>query len=92
MVPNPVHFRYAWGRSPLGNLQAARHSDIPFATQRSDRWPLENTPRLFDRDSPKKLDRGDKRKLVDALKKLDRQRELRRARDLLTELEKKPGN
>jgi sialate O-acetylesterase len=41
MVPNPIHYRYAWGRNPMGNIQATGNSDIPLATQRSDEWPLE---------------------------------------------------
>lgn len=41
MVANPVHYRYAWARNPMGNLQVGGNSDIPFATQRSDGWPLE---------------------------------------------------
>ena len=44
MVPEPVAYRYAWGRSPMGNLQVERNSDIPFATHRSDDWPMENIP------------------------------------------------
>ena len=41
MVASPVHYRYAWARTPMGNLQVGGNSDIPFATQRSDDWPLE---------------------------------------------------
>ena len=39
-VPDPIHFRYAWGRNPMGNLQlsSTNQKDIPFATQRSDDW------------------------------------------------------
>ena len=43
-VPEPLHFRYAWGRNPMGNLQSADHNDLPFATQRSDDWRMENVP------------------------------------------------
>jgi sialate O-acetylesterase len=38
MVAEPVHYRYAWGRNPMGNVQ---DKGIPLATQRSDDWPLE---------------------------------------------------
>jgi sialate O-acetylesterase len=34
-----VHYRYAWARNPMGNLQVLGNTDIPFATQRSDDWP-----------------------------------------------------
>ncbi len=40
LVPKPVHYRYAWGRSPMGNLQASGNTDILFATQRSDTWSM----------------------------------------------------
>ena len=32
-VPEPIHFRYAWGRNPMGNLQSAGNNDLPLATQ-----------------------------------------------------------
>ncbi len=87
MVPNPVHYRYAWARSPLGNLQVDRNSDVPFATQRSDNWPLENVPLMGSDDTAEKLDRGQRRKVQDALRKLDLDRRvyeaevLRKTRD-----------
>jgi len=43
-VTAPIHFRYAWGRNPMGNLQAAGNNDLPFATQRSDEWRMEDVP------------------------------------------------
>ncbi len=83
MVPDPVHYRYAWGRSPLGNLQASRITDIPFATQRSDDWPLENIPRDVLDEAPVNLDRGQRRKLQEALQKQDLQRRLHEAEELI---------
>jgi len=50
LVSNPVHFRYAWGRNPMGNLHVADHNDIPFATQRSDSWKIEEVPVAFPGD------------------------------------------
>lgn len=44
MVPQPIHFRYAWGRNPLANLQAIGNKDLPFATQRSDNWSMTEVP------------------------------------------------
>ena len=38
LVPKPIHFRYAWARNPQANLKA---KEIPFATQRSDTWTME---------------------------------------------------
>jgi sialate O-acetylesterase len=81
-----MHYRHAWGRSPLGNLQAARTSDIPFATQRSDDWPLENTPLgVLGEEVPPKLDRGQRRNIVEALRKQDHERRLHEAQSLVNE-------
>ena len=86
MVPRPVQYRYAWGRSPLGNLQTYRMSDVPFATQRSDDWSLESTPLgVLDGDASSKLDRGQRRKLQEALQELDRRRARFHAKKLLEE-------
>lgn len=75
MVSRPVHFRYAWARSPLGNLQADRITDIPFATQRSDDWPLENVPLgVHDGETTGKLNRQQKQRLIKALRKQDLER------------------
>jgi sialate O-acetylesterase len=45
LVPEPVHYRYAWARNPMGNITNGR--GIPLATQRSDEWILEETPVQF---------------------------------------------
>ncbi len=75
MVTEPVHYRYAWGRSPLGNLQADRMTDIPFATQRSDDWSLENVPLgVHETKVTGKLSRQQRRKQIEALKKQDVER------------------
>ncbi len=90
MVPQPIHYRYAWGRSPLGNLQAARSSDIPFATQRSDDWPFDSTPLgVFGDEPTTKLDRGQRRLLIEALRKQDHERRLREAQSLVGESRQK---
>jgi len=47
LVPEPIHFRYAWGRNPMGNLQSSDQNDLPFATQRSDDWKMEEVPVKF---------------------------------------------
>jgi sialate O-acetylesterase len=83
MVPNPVHYRYAWGRSPLGNLQASRNSDIPFATQRSDDWPLETVPTgVLARETPGQLSRAERRQLTEALQQQDLDRRRQQANGL----------
>lgn len=83
MVPAPIHYRYAWGRSPLGNLQAAGNSDIPFATQRSDRWSLENVPLgVHEEEVTTKMTRQQKQKLTEALRAQDVERILLEAEAL----------
>ncbi|MGI9466612.1 MAG: hypothetical protein ACR2OA_05780 [Rubripirellula sp.] len=84
LVPNPVHYRYAWARSPLGNLQADRNSDIPFATQRSDQWTLETTPLgVFGNEEPLMLERAQRRALQKALQAQDQDRLRFEAKQLL---------
>ena len=84
IVPEPIHYRYAWARSPLGNVQASRGSDIPFATQRSDDWPMENTPLgVLGDDAAMKIDRGQRRKLQEALREQDLRRRKKAAEAIL---------
>ena len=87
-VPNPIHFRYAWGRNPMGNVQSADHSDLPLATQRSDDWPMETVPLGVLGEAGfagGKLDRGTRNKLRQALRAEDLWRRLTEARALLDE-------
>ena len=47
-VGEPVHYRYAWGRNPMGNLKPRFVQDgPPLATQRSDDWPMNEVPVKF---------------------------------------------
>ena len=41
-MPEPIHYRYAWARNPMGNIVNSRGVSLP--TQRSDDWILEETP------------------------------------------------
>lgn len=83
-VSEPIHFRYAWGRSPLGNLQVSRQTDIPIATQRSDSWPMEATPLgVFEGEPPMRLERAQRRQLQEALKQMDLDRRIAEAKELL---------
>jgi sialate O-acetylesterase len=71
MVAEPIHFRYAWGRNPMGNVQ---DKGIPLATQRSDDWPLEE---IF---VDGKLTELVGRKLGNELRKLDQERAVKAAK------------
>ena len=84
MVPNPIHFRYAWGRNPLANLQATGNKDLPFATQRSDDWPMEEVPLGVLGDNViRPLSRSDRSKIIQALREQDRDRRLKEAQRMI---------
>ena len=84
MVQEPIHYRYAWARSPMGNLQAHHNTDIPLATQRSDDWLMEQIPlNVFGDRPPEKLQRGERGKLFRALRQLDMDRRMKEAEQLL---------
>ena len=86
LVPNPVHFRYAWARNPMGNLQDKRGRDVPLATQRSDDWTNADLLKALtgkDAEDPAILSRGEKRQLTDALASEDRRRLVEEAKALL---------
>lgn len=84
MVPEPLHYRYAWGRNPMGNVQAHHNTDLALATQRSDDWPLEE---LYLPDASQEgrevLQTIDARRVRGELRKFDEQRHRRAAEALL---------
>lgn len=80
LVTNPVHYRYAWGRNPLANLQASGNKDLPFATQRSDQWIMEFVPAgILDENTPRPISRADSGRVLEALREQDRVRRLKEA-------------
>ena len=87
MVPQPTHFRYAWGRNPLANLQATGNKDLPFATQRSDAWKMEQVPLgVLGDDVTLPVSRGDRHKIISTLREQDKARRLREAELLIETL------
>ncbi len=89
MVPEPIHFRYAWGRNPLANLQATGNKDLPFATQRSDDWKMEEVPLgVLGDEVTLPLSRGDRNKIIQALREQDKARRLKEA-ELVIEASRK---
>ncbi len=92
MVPAPIHFRYAWGRNPLANLQATGNKDIPFATQRSDDWKMEHIPLgVLGDEVTLLISRGDRGKIVQALREQDKQRRLEEAKRVLDAADQEAG-
>lgn len=88
MVPKPIHYRYAWGRSPMGNLQAHHNTDIPLATQRSDNWSMKETYEALTgkkNSSAGSLERGERRELLKVLRAEDIRRRLAEAEALIRE-------
>jgi sialate O-acetylesterase len=85
LVPNPAHYRYAWGRSPMGNIQA-KYGRVPLATQRSDNWSNADLLKSLtgkDAEDPLQLSRGDGHAIRAALEKEDQRRKLAEAKALL---------
>ena len=84
MVPEPIHFRYAWGRNPLANLQATGNKDLPFATQRSDDWKMEEVPLgVLGDEVTLPISRGDRNKIIQALREQDKERRLKEAEQVI---------
>lgn len=87
-VANPIHFRHAWGRNPETNLQRSDNTDLPFATQRSDDWKMEEVPENYSSyisEDPRRIKRFAQRDLrLD-----DLERKLKEARSLIEENEEK---
>ncbi len=83
-VSEPIHYRYAWGRNPMGNLRMRyRFDSSTLATQRSDKWKIQETPFKFgekaDRKSLVKARQANKifdmkRRLLEAQRLIDNQK------------------
>ncbi len=85
-VAKPIHYRYAWARSPMGNLQAHHNTDIPLATQRSDDWSMRDIHEALTgktSGSDGALERAERRELTEALRAEDMRRRLAEAEALI---------
>lgn len=88
LVPAPRHFRYAWGRSPLGNLQANGNKDLPFPAQRSDDWDMGDVPLGVlgaDWNASVPLNGAQRGRVLQALRQEDRRRRVAEAEAVLRE-------
>jgi len=91
LVPQPIHFRYAWCRNPLGNLKSTDHTDIPLETQRSDNWNLAD---MYENYTGKKcavpgvMERNEMHELMAALRAADLERRSAAATSFLKEHQK----
>jgi len=88
LVPNPIHFRFAWGRNPMGNLRQGvyQSGDVPLAAQRSDNWTVAD---MYENYTGKKsavpglVNGGEVEALKKALKAADLERRIFEAQALL---------
>ena len=86
LVPNPIHYRFAWGRNPKANARMVFIKDIPLATQRSDTWTVAD---MYENYTGKKsavpglVNGGEVEELKKALKAADLERRIFEARALL---------
>ena len=81
-VKNPVHYRYAWGRNPMGNLKPTySYSSAVLATQRSDDWKIYEVPFKFG----DKADRGTMTSARQVNRLFDMQRRINDAKRLIEE-------
>jgi len=86
LVPNPIHYRFAWGRNPMGNLRMVHIKDIPFATQRSDNWTVADMYENYTGKKsavPGQVHGGETEELKQALKAADLERRIFEAQALL---------
>ena len=86
LVPNPIHYRFAWGRNPKANARMVFIKDIPLATQRSDTWTVAD---MYENYTGKKsavpglVNGGEVEELKKALKAADLERRIFEAQALL---------
>ena len=90
MISEPIHYRYAWGRNPLANLQATGNKDLPFATQRSDTWVMEEVPLgVLGEQVTLPISRADRGKILQVLRQQDEDRLRMQVQSTLEELNKR---
>lgn len=88
-VADPIHYRYAWGRNPMGNLKPRYNFDASIlATQRSDNWKIHEVPVKFG----DKADRQALNLARQANRLFDMDRRLKDARHLIDEHQVRNAN
>jgi len=88
LVGKPMHYRYAWGRNPMGDIQRSVRfgNTVMLPTQRSDNWTNGDLLKALtgkDAEDPLVLNRGEKRQLKEALAREDQRRLVAEAEALL---------
>ncbi len=88
LVGNPVHYRYAWGRNPMGDIQRSVRfgNTVMLPTQRSDNWTNGDLLKALtgkDAVDPGRLSNGENNALKAALAKEDQRRRVAEATALI---------
>ena len=88
LINQPVHFRYAWARNPLGNVRLSLRfaNEVPLPTQRSDKWSNADLLKALTGKiaaDPGKLSKSENNQLKAALMKEDLRRQISEAQALL---------
>lgn len=88
LVTKPVHYRYAWGRNPMGNIRLSLRfaNEVPLPTQRSDNWTNADLLKaLTGKDAVEegKLSKSENNALRSVLEKEDLRRRIEDAKALL---------
>lgn len=88
LVDRPVHYRYAWGRNPMGDIQRSVRfgNRVMLPTQRSDQWSNADLLKALtgkDAEDPGQLSRGESNLLRAALESEDLRRKVAEAKALL---------
>jgi hypothetical protein len=94
LVDKPVHYRYAWGRNPMGDIQRSVRfgNTVMLPTQRSDKWSNADLLKALtgkDAENPGHLSRGESHALRSALEKEDQRRKIAEAKALLEQEQEK---
>lgn len=97
LVTKALHFRYAWGRNPMGNIRLALRfsNEVPLPTQRSDQWTNADLLKALTGKTAEdagKLSKGDHNALKAALLKEDLRRKIEEAKALLKQQKELSSN
>ena len=88
LVSKPLHFRYAWGRNPMGDIQRSVRfgNTVMLPTLRSDSWSNGDLLKALtgkDAIDPGRLIKSENNALEAALEKEDRRRKLAEAKAVI---------
>lgn len=88
LIEKPIHFRYAWGRNPMGDIQRSVRfgNRVMLPTQRSDNWTNADLLKSLtgkEAEDPGLLNKSESNALRQALMMEDQVRKIEQAKALL---------